>query len=147
MFNSVPLGEEIDGYFFDDFSATDTQNGSLGPVMEEGLLSALCALGVLHSPKDQVIVLPCENEQLRHVILERYILAKRGSEEEWHLRIIRFFQRKQNSLRRCEELPWHLKICRRWFSLRSVLADLKTFNIMSQVGFNFCNVFIYLTCF
>jgi hypothetical protein len=132
MFNSVPLGEEIDGYFYDDFSAAETQNGSLGPVMEEGLLSALCALGVLHSPKDQVIVLPCENEQLRNVILERYILAKRGSEEEWHLRIIRFFQRKQNSLRRCEELPWHLKICRRWFSLRSVLADLKTFNIMSQ---------------
>lgn len=72
MFQSVPLGEEIDGYYYDDFSAaTDAQNASLGPVMEEGLLSALCALGVLHSPKDQVIVLPCENEQLRNVILER----------------------------------------------------------------------------
>lgn len=101
--------------------------------MEEGLLSALCALGVLHSPKDQVIVLPCENEQLRQVILEKYILSNGGTLEEWHLRLIRFFESKKNSLRRCEELPWHLKICRRWFNLKNFISDLKSFKIMSEV--------------
>lgn len=49
------------------------------------------------------------------------------------MKLIHFFERKQTSLRRCEELPWHLKICRRWFSLKSFVSDLKTFKIMSEV--------------
>lgn len=131
LFNPVQIGEELDGFAV--ASAEDINSvKSLGPVLEEGLLSALCALGVSHSPKDQVIVLPCENEQLRNVILERYILAHNGTPKEWHMRLIHFFQRKKHSLRRCEELPWHLKICRRWYSLRNVLSDLRTFNIMAQ---------------
>ena len=131
LFNPVQLGEELDGFAV---ASVDDLNGnkSLGPVLEEGLLSALCALGVSHSPDDQVIILPCENEQLRSVVLERYILANNGTTNEWHMRLIQFFQRKKNSLRRCEELPWHLKICRRWHSLRNILSDLKTFNIMAQ---------------
>lgn len=134
LFTTVELGEEIDGYLsLEDLSAADDNQGSLGPVMEEGLLSALSALGVLHSPKDQVIVLPCENEQLRQVILDRYILADGGTMEEWHLRLIRFFERKKNSLRRCEELPWHLKICRRWYNLKSFVSDLKSFKMMAEV--------------
>jgi hypothetical protein len=134
LFTTIELGEEIDGYLsIEDLSADDS-HGSLGPVMEEGLLSALCALGVLHSPKDQVIVLPCENEQLRAVILERYILAEGGTLEEWHLRLIRFFEKKNNSLRRCEELPWHLKICRRWFNLKAFVSDLKSFKMMAEVS-------------
>ena len=131
LFNAVQIGEELDGFAVtsaEDINAVK----SLGPVLEEGLLSALCALGVSHSPKDQVIVLPCENEQLRNVILERYILSHNGTPKEWHMRLIHFFQRKKHSLRRCEELPWHLKICRRWHSLRNVLSDLRTFNIMAQ---------------
>lgn len=131
LFNPVALGEELDGFAVASTDDT-TALKSLGPVLEEGLLSALCALGVSHSPKDQVIVLPCENEQLRNVILERYILSNNGSPKEWHMRLIHFFQRKKHSLRRCEELPWHLKICRRWHSLRNVLSDLRTFNIMAQ---------------
>jgi hypothetical protein len=38
-------------------------------------LSALCALGVLHSPQDQVILLPSESDALRSVILERYFVT------------------------------------------------------------------------
>jgi len=34
------------------------------------------------------------------------------------------------SLRRCEELPWHLFHCRRWFALKNTLVDLRTFDIM-----------------
>lgn len=106
---------------------------SLGPVMEEGLLSCLCALGVLHTPKDQILVLPSESEALRNIILERYIFREDGNKstiEEWHMKLIKFFQRKKNTLRRCEELPWHLKICRKWFTLKNNLSDLKTFELM-----------------
>ena len=54
LFTTVELGEEIDGYISVEDLSIDDHLGSLGPVMEEGLLSVLCALGVLHSPKDQV---------------------------------------------------------------------------------------------
>lgn len=36
------------------FSENET---SLGPILEEALLTALCALGVLHSPQNQVCYL------------------------------------------------------------------------------------------
>ncbi len=35
-----------------------------------------------------------------------------------------------NSLRKCEELPWHLKICKKWNTLRDTLVDLRTFDLM-----------------
>lgn len=33
-------------------------------------------------------------------------------------------------MRRCEELPWHLQICRRWFALKEAVAHLETFEMM-----------------
>ena len=43
----------------------------------------------------------------------------------------RYFAREPNSsMRRCEELPWHLQLCRKWTSLKDTLADLKTFDMM-----------------
>ena len=33
-------------------------------------------------------------------------------------------------MRRCEELPWHLQLCRKWYALKDTLTDLKTFELM-----------------
>jgi hypothetical protein len=53
--------------------------------------------------------------------------------EEWHMKLIRFFEKKSNSHRRCEELPWHLQICRRWYSLKADVSHLDTFHTMLHV--------------
>ena len=44
---------------------------------------------------------------------------------------LRYFQQEPNtSMRRCEELPWHLQLCRKWGPLKDTIADLKTFEMM-----------------
>ena len=102
---------------------------TLGPVIEENLLELLTALGALHSPEHQVILLPSENHSFRSVI--RSIVEQRGGEEAWHGHMIRYFQKLPNtSMRRCEELPWHLQLCRKWYVLKDALSDLKTFDMM-----------------
>jgi hypothetical protein len=140
LFALFQIGEEIDSEDCNPNKSitsggvsTETTNQSLGPVLEEALLTALCALGVLHSSHDQVLTLPCDQELFRGVILERYIKAKGGTTEEWHTKLIRFFEKKSNSHRRCEELPWHLKICRKWYTLKADVAHLDTFHTMLHV--------------
>jgi hypothetical protein len=141
LFALFQIGEEIDSEDCNPNKpiasgvSTETTNQSLGPVLEEALLTALCALGVLHSSHDQVLTLPCDQELFRGVILERYIKAKGGTTEEWHTKLIRFFEKKSNSHRRCEELPWHLKICRKWYTLKADVAHLDTFHTMLHVRF------------
>lgn len=104
-------------------------DASLGPLMEESLLAVLCSLGVLYSKENQVLILPSDSEIFRQVVLKRYVESM-GGREAWHGQLIRFFQRQPNSMRRCEEMPWHLQICRRWHALRDALVDLNTFNMM-----------------
>lgn len=60
----------------------------------------------------QVLVLTLESEALREVVRRRYVKNDEG-EERWHNAIMKYFQAQPSSLRRCEELPWHLHICRR----------------------------------
>lgn len=106
-----------------------TKISSLGPVLEESLLSILIALGVLHSPDNQVLVLPSDSEFIRQVVYEDYVKG-RGGEAVWHGHLIKHFQQEVNSMRRCEELPWHLQICRRWHTMKECLVDLSTFKMM-----------------
>ena len=110
------------------------ESASLGPVLEEALLSVLCSFGVLHTQNDQVLILPCESEALRSKVFTRYVTSDGHTLEEWHLKVIRFFQCKKNSLRRCEELPWHLQICKKWTSLKDIVSDLRTFELMYVGG-------------
>ena len=131
----------------------DEDNYSLGPVIEESLLGILCAVGVLYSAENKLVgafllhlvgnqiwlvkksisilqlILPSDSEPFRAVVFEKYIL-NRGGLQYWHQQLIQYFQTEPNSLRRCEELPWHLKICRKWNTLRDTLVDLKTFDLM-----------------
>ena len=146
-------------------------SASLGPVVEESLLSLLCALGVLHSPENQLLVLPSDSEALRKVISLTYVkklpwgqlsydsatqpgvaaapldkssssntyesssfLTSTAGSPIWHSRLISYFQDQPNSLRSCEELPWHLQICRQWSALKNVVSDLKTFDLMYTCG-------------
>lgn len=112
-----------------NIKAQDLENGSLGPLMEESLLSVLCALGALHSPENQVLILPCDGAVIRQVIRLKYVEG-RASHEVWHSYMIKFFKRESNTMRRCEELPWHLQLCKKWQGLRDTLGDLDTFDMM-----------------
>ena len=102
---------------------------SLGAEMEESIVQALSNLGVIYAKADKVLMLPLESEALREVVWWRYIGSAEG-QEKWHVHIISFFMEQVPSLRRCEELPWHLFHCRRWFALKNTLVDLRTFDIM-----------------
>ncbi|GMH54085.1 hypothetical protein TL16_g01604 [Triparma laevis f. inornata] len=74
-------------------------------------------------------MLPFESEALREVVWWRYVGSAEG-QAKWHAHIIVFFMEQRPSLRRCEELPWHLRKCRKWTTLRNVLVDLRTFDVM-----------------
>ena len=159
--------QEISNLIFDDDesqpSVASVGSRSLGPVVEESLLSLLCALGVLHSPENQLLVLPSDSESLRKVISKTFIddderttqnkqtesqnddvlsqsvdtpaVGDRGvGSGKWHGRLITYFQGVSNSLRRCEELPWHLQICRQYTVLRNTIGDLRTFDLMFSGG-------------
>jgi len=77
--------------------------------------------------------LPSDSEPFRQVIYNNYILKRGGGNMNyWHGLIIKHFQTEPNSLRKCEELPWHLKICRKWHALRDALVDLDSFDLMSK---------------
>lgn len=118
----------------------------LGEETEAALLQMLVALGVLLVHDGDVLVLPLEAETLREAIRARYIDAGGtdgmvagfgvgagggGGEELWHKAIIHYFQSQPSGLlRRCEELPWHLQVCRQWLALRDFLVDLRAFRAM-----------------
>ena len=80
-----------------------------------------------------MLILPSDSEPFRQVIYNNYILKRGGGNMNyWHGLIIKHFQTEPNSLRKCEELPWHLKICRKWHALRDALVDLDSFDLMSK---------------
>jgi len=108
---------------------SEQESYSLGPLIEDSLLTVLIALGVLYSAENKVLILPSDSEPFRKVIYENYISC-RGGLFYWHQLIIKYFQNEEVSMRRCEELPWHLKICRKWHALKDTLVDLKTFDLM-----------------
>jgi hypothetical protein len=123
---SVELGDPEE-------EAEEEENYSLGPVIEESLLAILSALGVLHDPENKVLILPSDSEPFRQVIYNNYILKRGGGTMNyWHGIIVKHFQTEPNSLRKCEELPWHLKICRKWHALRDALVDLEAFDVMTK---------------
>jgi hypothetical protein len=104
---------------------------TFGPIVEDALLSLLSALGVLHNPESDILILPLETAHLRNIVYNHYI-SKRGGHLAWHVKLIAFFTDKNVSPRRCEELPWHLTLCRKWYPLKDCVSDLATFHIMSQ---------------
>jgi hypothetical protein len=65
----------------------------------------------------------------------------------WHSKLIDYFTTQPICLRRCEELLWHLKICRRWHFLKDVLADQYTFDIMfgGEMRDEYMNYWVLLT--
>jgi len=128
-------------------SMAQASDVSLGPVLEESLLNVLIALGVLHSPENHVLVLPSDNDVLRDFVNREFVQA-RGGESVWHGHLIRHFQKERNSMRRCEELPWHLQLCRRWHAMKDALVDLSTFEMMydsSDLRDEFMSYWVQLT--
>ena len=107
----------------------DESYASLGPLIEGSLLSVLQCVGVLRSTDFGVLVLPLNEENLREVVLQEFVIP-RGGLEYWHNVLSSYFLRLPSNLRRSEELPWHLEFTLKWVTLRDMLADLRTFEIM-----------------
>jgi hypothetical protein len=93
----------------------------------DSLYQKLFCLGVL-LVGDNVLSLPLENEELRRAIFTRYIDL--NSEAKWRLFLVNYFSEQEPSLRRCEELLWHLCQGRQLVPLKNTLLDLRTFDIM-----------------
>ena len=73
---------------------------------------------MLHDLENKVLILPSDSEPFRQVILQNYILQRGGcSKEYWHGLVIQHFLTEPNSLRKLEELPWHLQICKKWWEI------------------------------
>ena len=106
-------------------------HGTLEPDLEATLLAQLTALGVMRYPSEGVLVLPTQCDALRDVVYVRYV-GSDAKKEAWHLKLVKYFSRHAPSLRRCEELPWHLQRVRRWVQLNATLADLRTFELMFE---------------
>jgi hypothetical protein len=126
---SVVAGLDMD--FLNDSSVdvSKSQEKTLGSAVETALRKALINLGVIYAPANGILMLPLESEALREVVWWRYMKSMEG-QLKWHAHLIQFFQELMPSLRRCEELPWHLRKCRRWTMLKDTLVDLRTFDIM-----------------
>lgn len=93
----------------------------------DSLFQKLFCLGVI-SVGSNVLSLPLENSELRMAISSRYMDAKQ--EEKWRLFLINYFSEQSPSLRRSEELLWHLCKSRQFLSLKHNILDLRTFDIM-----------------
>lgn len=116
---------------YDSANETDTKGLSKSSQCDEihfdALYQKLFCLGVL-LVGGNVFSLPLENEELRRAVYSRYIDF--NSEAKWRLFIVNYFSEQEPSLRRCEELLWHLCQGRQFVPLKNTLLDLRTFDIM-----------------
>ena len=113
-------------------SILKTYSFTINPKLAATLVSALLSLGIMFINTNQnndILVFPSQHDALRDVVWQRYIKTK-VNEEELHAIIASYFIEQVPSVRRCEELPWHLLKCRRWITLKNILMDLRTFDIM-----------------
>lgn len=104
-------------------------NESLGPLTETSLLTALTSIGILRSTEFSTLTFPQDDPLLREVVLKELIIP-RGGLEFWHSVLVNHFMKLPSSLRRSEELPFHLDSTCKWYALRDLLSDLRTFEIM-----------------
>jgi len=124
---------------------TGLKVGTLDSRHREALLSSLISLGITYVRAERVVILPLESTALRDVVWTRYIGSSKKGEDRWHSVLIDFFSRQEPNLRRCEELPWHLRKCSRYLALKQTLVDLRTFDIMYNNGMSFrVEIFEYL---
>ena len=98
--------------------------------IKDSLLFVLRDLGVLYSRENSVVLFPLDSYEFRGVVLHRYVMRPNQGVDYWHGILVKFFHSQANSMRRCEELPWHLQICRKWYALKDALLDIRTFNMM-----------------
>ncbi len=99
---------------------------TLSEELKKTLICIMRGLGVSYHPNNSLFLLGFDSEDFRSIIHKCYI----GDGSIWHRRFVRYFSPLSPSVRRCEELPWHLRKCHRWGGLKSTLTDLKTFNVM-----------------
>lgn len=90
------------------------ETSSLTDTYKENLMQTLRCIGIvcLDTGKGCTLLLPFENTVLRDTVWRRYV--KQHGEAQSRSFLIEYFTTHQASLRRCEELPWHLKKCRSW---------------------------------
>lgn len=120
----------------------------LNDTQKENLLQTLKCVGVssLDSEKTGCVLnVPHGNTLLRDAIWSKYI-GGAACEADSRNFVIDYFSKQHPSLRYCEELPWHLKKCKRFSELKEVLVGLPTLDIMFNSTSLKAELFNYLYC-
>ncbi|CAM9706100.1 unnamed protein product [Chrysoparadoxa australica] len=121
-------GDEPDGNWLVDEAEKEfnrTKYYSLAEEEKNALRNVLRML-VMSQNSNKLLIMSLESEALREVVMLRYV----NNFPIWHKRLVRYFENQPPSLRRCEELPWHLCKCYKWRGLKDTLVDLRTFELM-----------------
>jgi len=134
--------------FVRNVSMGSDSSSPLNDTQKENLLQTLKCVGVscLDSEKTGCVLnIPHGNTLLRDAIWSKYI-GDAACEADSRNFVIDYFSKQQPSLRYCEELPWHLKKCKRWPELKEVLVGLPTLDIMFNSTSLKAELFNYLCC-
>ncbi len=113
-----------------DIITKDTM--SFNEEIKTNLISTLRCIGVVFidiGASGRVLSLPFENTTLRSLVWRKYIISVKG---EFKIRsnLVDYFIKYQPSLRRCEELPWHLRKTNNLTALKKTIVDLHTLQTM-----------------
>ncbi len=126
--NENEIGETVANVGHHEDGTDRAQNRLvLSEELKKVLVCIMRGLGVSYHPNYSLFLLGFDCEDFRSIIHRRYIGDGRLL---WHRRFVRYFSPLSPSVRRCEELPWHLRKCYRWGGLKSTLTDIPTFHIM-----------------
>jgi len=134
--------------FVRNVSVGGDSSSPLNDTQKENLLQTLKCVGVNSLDSEEtgsVLNIPHGNTLLRDVIWSKYI-EDESREKESRNFVIDYFSKQQPSLRYCEELPWHLKKCKRFSELKEVLVGLPTLDIMFNSTSLKAELFNYLHC-
>jgi len=134
--------------FVRNVSVGNDSSSPLNDTQKENLLQTLKCVGVSSLNSEEtgsVLNIPHGNTLLRDAIWSKYI-GDVACEADSRNFVIDYFSKQQPSLRYCEELPWHLKKCKRWPELKEVLVGLPTLDIMFNSTALKAELFNYLCC-
>jgi len=134
--------------FVRDVTVGGDSSSPLNDTQKQNLLQTLKCVGVssLDSEKTGCVLnIPPGNTLLRDAIWSKYI-GNAACEADSRNFVIDYFSKQQPSLRYCEELPWHLKKCKRFSELKEVLVGLPTLDIMFNSTSLKAELFNYLYC-
>mmetsp|Transcript_3759 Transcript_3759/g.6278 ORF Transcript_3759/g.6278 Transcript_3759/m.6278 type:complete len:847 (+) Transcript_3759:1118-3658(+) len=120
----------LEDELFDLLRMSNNEKPSFCDEDKKILFDELCFVGVviLDTKFGRLLTLPVNDPTLRHVVWNKYITTA-VKESEVRALIVEYFERKDPSLRYCEELPWQQEKIQ-CPNLGQTLVDLRVIDIM-----------------